>query len=183
MLSRLPASELMTDPPRLGIGLFSRRKDIADWSGWAAQAQFRISARSPHGIAMGWRPGFVIWLAHCGFAGCGRPFNFGRTAVAITGIPGRVVQSVELGFLALGLPGSLLVIMRPASAHDGPLFPIIEGKRVGPWIVALWTHADVGIGTFFAILDAPPGVKIPGDLKGFAVVRFAVPCRCFSAPA
>jgi hypothetical protein len=29
ILGRLPASELMTDPPRSGIGLFSRRKDIA----------------------------------------------------------------------------------------------------------------------------------------------------------
>jgi ferredoxin len=29
ILSRLPAGELMTDPPRSGIGLFSRRKDIA----------------------------------------------------------------------------------------------------------------------------------------------------------
>jgi hypothetical protein len=29
ILSRLPASELLTDPPRSGIGLFSRRKDIA----------------------------------------------------------------------------------------------------------------------------------------------------------
>jgi hypothetical protein len=29
ILSRLPASELLTDPPRSGVGLFSRRKDIA----------------------------------------------------------------------------------------------------------------------------------------------------------
>lgn len=29
ILSRLPASELMVDPPRSGIGVFSRRKDIA----------------------------------------------------------------------------------------------------------------------------------------------------------
>ena len=59
----------------------------------------------------------------------------------------------------------LLCLARPANAHNGPPFPIIEGKRVGPCIVALWTHPDVGIGTFFVILDPPPGGKIPGDLK------------------
>src|ERR1700722_4620561 len=59
----------------------------------------------------------------------------------------------------------LLCLVLPASAHNGPPFPIIEGRRVGPCIVALWTHPDVGIGTFFVILDAPPGGKIPDDLK------------------
>ena len=29
IMSRLPAGELMTDPMRSGIGLFSRRKDLA----------------------------------------------------------------------------------------------------------------------------------------------------------
>jgi hypothetical protein len=53
----------------------------------------------------------------------------------------------------------------PAGAHNGPPFPIIEGKRVGPCIVALWTHPDVGTGTFFVILDPPPGGSIPNDLK------------------
>jgi hypothetical protein len=52
-----------------------------------------------------------------------------------------------------------------ASAHNGPPFPIIEGKRVGPCIVALWTHPDVGTGTFFVILDPPPGGSLPKDRK------------------
>jgi hypothetical protein len=52
-----------------------------------------------------------------------------------------------------------------AVAHNGPPFPIIEGRRVGPCIVALWTHPDVGTGTFFVILDAPPGASIPQDLQ------------------
>jgi hypothetical protein len=65
-------------------------------------------------------------------------------------------------------PGLLLLLAvsgRPADAHNGPPFPIIEGRRIGPCIVALWTHPDVGIGTFFVILDAPPGGSIPNDLK------------------
>jgi len=50
-------------------------------------------------------------------------------------------------------------------AHNGPPFPIIEGKRVGPCIVALWTHPDVGVGTFFVILEPPPGGSVPKDMK------------------
>jgi|SRR5579862_7344220 len=57
------------------------------------------------------------------------------------------------------------ILISTADAHNGPPFPIIEGQRVGPCIVALWTHPDVGIGTFFVILDAPPGGKIPNDLN------------------
>jgi hypothetical protein len=53
----------------------------------------------------------------------------------------------------------------PAGAHNGPPFPIIEGKRVGPCIVALWTHPDVGTGTFFVILEAPPDGSIPKDMS------------------
>jgi len=59
----------------------------------------------------------------------------------------------------------LIATVQVASAHNGPPFPIIEGKRVGPCIVALWTHPDVGVGTFFVILDPPPGGSIPKDIK------------------
>jgi hypothetical protein len=31
--------------------------------------------------------------------------------------------------------------------------------------VSLWTHPDIGIGTFFAILDPVPGGAIPKDLQ------------------
>ena len=58
-----------------------------------------------------------------------------------------------------------LLLAVAASAHNGPPFPIIEGKRVGPCIIDLWTHPDVGTGTFFAIIKAPPGGSIPKDLK------------------
>lgn len=51
------------------------------------------------------------------------------------------------------------------SAHNGPPFPIIENQRVGPCVVALWTHPDVGTGTFWVMLDPPPGGKVPKDLK------------------
>ena len=59
----------------------------------------------------------------------------------------------------------VLTFVVPASAHNGPPFPIIENKKVGPCIVALWTHPDVGTGTFFVFVDPAPGGAIPDDLK------------------
>lgn len=52
-----------------------------------------------------------------------------------------------------------------ASAHNGPPFPIIENKKLGPCIVALWTHPDVGTGAFYVFLEPVPGGTIPDDLK------------------
>jgi hypothetical protein len=59
----------------------------------------------------------------------------------------------------------LLVWPTPAGAHNGPPFPIIENKKVGPCIVALWTHPDVGTGAFYVFVDPAPGGTIPDDLK------------------
>ena len=53
----------------------------------------------------------------------------------------------------------------PASAHNGPPFPIIENQKVGPCIVALWTHPDVGTGAFYVFVEPAPGGAIPNDLK------------------
>ena len=62
---------------------------------------------------------------------------------------------------------SALVLLSPtlAEAHNGPPFPILENQRIGPCVIALWTHPDVGTGTFFVIVDPPPGGTIPPDLK------------------
>src|ERR1700733_1060546 len=59
----------------------------------------------------------------------------------------------------------LLTLPTPASAHNGPPFPIIENKKVGPCVVALWTHPDVGTGAFYVFVEPAPGAKIPDDLK------------------
>jgi hypothetical protein len=60
---------------------------------------------------------------------------------------------------------AVLLLLLPARAHNGPPFPIIENQKVGPCIIALWTHPDVGTGTFFVLVDPLPGSKIPDDLK------------------
>jgi hypothetical protein len=59
----------------------------------------------------------------------------------------------------------LLALPRPAEAHNGPPFPILENQRVGPCVISLWTHPDVGTGTFYVIVDPVPGGRIPKDLK------------------
>lgn len=58
-----------------------------------------------------------------------------------------------------------LVLTTTASAHNGPPFPIIENQKVGPCIVSLWTHPDVGTGAFYVFVQPVPGGAIPGDLK------------------
>ncbi len=59
----------------------------------------------------------------------------------------------------------VLILAAMASAHNGPPFPIIENKKLGPCIVALWTHPDVGTGAFYVFVEPAPGVTIPDDLK------------------
>jgi hypothetical protein len=59
----------------------------------------------------------------------------------------------------------VLWLLVPAQAHNGPPFPIIENQKIGPCIVSLWTHPDIGTGAFFVLVDPLPGSKIPDDLK------------------
>ena len=73
----------------------------------------------------------------------------------------------------------------PALAHDGPPFPIISDKVVGPCKVSLWTHPDIGTGTFWVIVDPLPGQTLPPDLKvSVAVepVNHRIAERLFDAP-
>lgn len=45
----------------------------------------------------------------------------------------------------------------PARAHQGPPFPILVDQRVGPYMASVWTDPDIGIGTFFVVLEPPDG--------------------------
>jgi hypothetical protein len=59
-----------------------------------------------------------------------------------------------------------LAMLAPrAAAHNGPPFPIITDQRIGPYTVSLWTHPDLGTGTFFVLINPPPGGVVPKDLK------------------
>ena len=191
ILSRMPASELMSDPVRSGIGLFSRRKDLMALmivftfgalvnafgmvspiyvvERWLA-GLMHVSSRAPvlavifaffllvepfvllggaawatRALGASSRPlvptavrysyalaplGFGMWLAHYGFhffTGLLTFIPVTQSAIADlgsrllgdplwtwTGIPVRFVQPIELGFIGLGLAGSLLVTYRLA---------------------------------------------------------------------
>ncbi len=59
----------------------------------------------------------------------------------------------------------LLASARPARAHNGPPFPMFSDRPVGPCMVSLWTHPDVGTGTFFVVVSPVPGKSIPKDMR------------------
>ena len=75
----------------------------------------------------------------------------------------RFVRRVERITIAVGLV--LALCAQPAFAHNGPPFPIITDQTVGPCVISLWTHPDVGTGTFFVLVNPLPGKSIPKDLK------------------
>ena len=52
-----------------------------------------------------------------------------------------------------------------AKAHNGPPFPIVTDKQIGTVKIAVWTHPDIGLGTFFVLVDPLPGTSVPNDLK------------------
>jgi hypothetical protein len=80
--------------------------------------------------------------------------------------PRMLSRCTRAGKCSIGLLVVLLLALPlPAGAHNGPPFPIIENKKVGPCIVALWTHPDVGTGAFYVFVEPVPGGSIPNDLK------------------
>ncbi len=58
-----------------------------------------------------------------------------------------------------------LLLALPAKAHNGPPFPIIENRKMAGCVISLWTHPDIGTGTFFVLVDPIPGGKIPDSLQ------------------
>ena len=73
-------------------------------------------------------------------------------------------RSISIAGLLAAATLALLLAL-PAEAHNGPPFPIIENRKMAGCVVALWTHPDIGTGTFFVLIDPVPGGKIPDDLK------------------
>jgi hypothetical protein len=65
----------------------------------------------------------------------------------------------------------MLVCFARAGAHEGPPYPILVDKSLGPSVASVWADPDVGTGTFFVILEPPPGGTLPEDIKVEVVVR------------
>jgi hypothetical protein len=75
---------------------------------------------------------------------------------------GTLIQAVRRWMIGGTL---LLLCCGQAVAHNGPPFPIITDQRVGPCVISLWTHPDLGTGAFWIMVDPPPGGSVPGDLN------------------
>jgi hypothetical protein len=75
------------------------------------------------------------------------------------------LDKIRFPFWLLCVAMLTLVCAVNGLAHNGPPFPIITDQRVGPFLVSLWTHPDLGTGTFFVLVDPPPGGSVPKDLK------------------
>lgn len=59
----------------------------------------------------------------------------------------------------------ILLTARPASAHEGPPFPLFVDQKVEPYVVSLWSDPDVGDALFFVIVSAPQPAQLPPDLQ------------------
>ena len=102
--------------------------------------------------------GFGIWLSHYGFhfltglytiipvfqsafASAGWPI-MGAPMWGLGGLPENAVYPMEMGFLGLGLLGSLLVIYRQAEeepeTHTGKVFSVWAGLCLLLWGSAMW---------------------------------------------
>ncbi|MFL6332250.1 MAG: hypothetical protein ACJ754_02800 [Pyrinomonadaceae bacterium] len=60
--------------------------------------------------------------------------------------------------------GLLLFVSARVFAHEGPPYPIIVDKSLGPCVLSVWSDPDVGTGTFFFILEPAPGGQLPDDI-------------------
>ncbi|HET9219719.1 MAG TPA: hypothetical protein VFR18_22245 [Terriglobia bacterium] len=59
----------------------------------------------------------------------------------------------------------------PALAHEGPPYPIVVDRTAGPFVMSVWGDPDVGIGTFYMILEPLNGSVLPGDVKVHVAVQ------------
>ncbi|HEX8501385.1 MAG TPA: hypothetical protein VF659_12455 [Pyrinomonadaceae bacterium] len=67
--------------------------------------------------------------------------------------------------------GLTLAFAARASAHDGPPYAILVDKSLGPCTASIWADPDVGTGTFYIILEPPPGDELPEDIRVQVGVR------------
>ena len=124
------------------------------WTG-SAQPVLRLMVRYSYALVP---LGFGIWLAHYGFhfftgmltivpvtqsalASLGTTL-LGEPRWTLAGLTARAVQPIELGFLALGLAGSLMVLYRIADDHcpEHPLRAFVPWAAVCLilWAAATW---------------------------------------------
>lgn|GEM_PF-388663 len=73
----------------------------------------------------------------------------------------RPATTVALGLLALlGLLPACRV-----TAHEGPPFPLIVDRPVGPRLVSVWGDPDIGTATFFVVMEPVNGGELPAGTR------------------
>jgi hypothetical protein len=71
---------------------------------------------------------------------------------------------------------ALLVLLAvPARAHEGPPYPVIVDRAVGPYRLSVWADPDVGTGTFFVTLA--PDAEARVSLQTWPSTRRLAPAR------
>lgn len=71
---------------------------------------------------------------------------------------------IRIGLMIGLASGSLLAAASNVSAHEGPPYPILVDKMTGPCLISVWADPDVGVGTFYIILEPPQGGTLPEDV-------------------
>lgn len=79
----------------------------------------------------------------------------------MTSWPGRIAAAL---CLTLAWP-------RAGHAHEGPPFPILVDERVGRYLVSVWADPDIGVGTFYVVLEAPAVEPFPDPARVRVGVR------------
>jgi hypothetical protein len=88
-----------------------------------------------------------------------RTVEHGRSPVsAAVLLRARVLAPMLAAAAFVGLAGGPAV-----GAHEGPPYPIVVDQPAGPFVVSVWADPDVGTGTFFVMIDPPPGGAVPED--------------------
>lgn len=82
------------------------------------------------------------------------------------------ITSHRQNYYLLALIYFILCFRGSAFAHEGPPFPIVVDKQVGPCVISVWTDPDIGQGSFFVMIQPPPNGTVPNDLN---VQLFAQP--------
>jgi len=75
------------------------------------------------------------------------------------------MNAAALSFIALALA---LTMPLSASGHDGPPFPIVVDEPLDGARVSVWTDPDIGLGTFFVVLEPGDAAILP-DLESVTV--------------
>jgi hypothetical protein len=139
----------------LGLAAWLTRTWVGRAGTGSRRAMLPLAVRYTYGLVP---LGFGMWLAHYCFhfltglytlipvtqnaiAGLGRPW-LGEPRWGLTGLPANIVQVVEIGFLVLGLAGSLAVTYGLAEddSPDKPLRAFLPWAAVCLilWFASMW---------------------------------------------